>query len=63
MTWSVDHGVRHDWMAKNVPRFDCPDKEIEEIYHFRWWTFRKHVKETPDGFVITEFLPKVKRNV
>ncbi|MHC4744031.1 MAG: MGH1-like glycoside hydrolase domain-containing protein, partial [Planctomycetota bacterium] len=23
------------------------------------WTFRKHIKETPDGFVVTEFLPKV----
>jgi hypothetical protein len=60
------HGGQHiannaaaDWMAGNVPLFECPDKEIEEIYHFRWWTFRKHIKETPDGFVITEFLPKV----
>ena len=48
-----------DWMVDNVPLFDCPDREIEEIYHFRWWTFRKHIKQTPDGFVITEFLPKV----
>jgi len=47
------------WMTKNVPLFECPDKEIEEIYHFRWWTFRKHIAQTPDGFVITEFLPKV----
>lgn len=47
------------WMASNVPRFECPDKEIEEIYHFRWWTYRKHIKDTEDGFVITEFLPKV----
>jgi len=47
------------WMEENVPRFECPDKEMEEIYHFRWWTFRKHIKETPDGFIITEFLPKV----
>ncbi|MFM7182463.1 MAG: MGH1-like glycoside hydrolase domain-containing protein [Verrucomicrobiales bacterium] len=48
-----------DWMAANVPLFDCPDPDIKEIYHFRWWTFRKHIKETPDGFVITEFLPQV----
>ena len=48
-----------DWMAVNVPLFECPDKDIEEIYHFRWWTFRKHIQDTPDGFVITEFLPKV----
>jgi len=47
------------WMRKNVPRFECPDKAIEETYYFRWWTFRKHLKETPDGFVVTEFLPPV----
>jgi hypothetical protein len=47
------------WMEDNVPRFDCPDEDIGEIYHFRWWTFRKHLKQTPDGFIITEFLPKV----
>lgn len=29
------------------------------MYYFRWWTFRKHIKQTPDGFVITEFLPDV----
>ena len=47
------------WMTDHIPYFDCPDKELVEIYYFRWWTFRKHIKETPDGFVITEFLPKV----
>jgi hypothetical protein len=47
------------WMGENIPLFECPDKEIEEIYYFRWWTFRKHLKENPDGFVVTEFLPPV----
>ena len=32
---------------------------MEEIYYFRWWTFRKHIKDTSDGKVITEFLPPV----
>lgn len=48
-----------DWMVSNVPFFECPDKEMEEIYYFRWWTYRKHIKKTPVGFVITEFLPQV----
>jgi len=56
---AVSNEAAADWMVKNVPLFECPDPEIEEIYHFRWWTFRKHVKETSDGFVITEFLPTV----
>jgi len=48
-----------EFLSRNIPLLDCPDKEIEEIYYFRWWTYRKHIKHTPDGFVITEFLPKV----
>lgn len=47
------------WMKKAVPLLDCPDKAMEETYYFRWWTFRKHLRETPDGFVVTEFLPAV----
>lgn len=48
------------FLEKNIPLFDCPDKELEKTYYFRWWTFRKHIKNTPSGFVITEFLPDVK---
>ncbi len=47
------------FLRANIPLFECADKVIERTYYFRWWTYRKHVKKTPDGFVITEFLPKV----
>lgn len=57
---TITNEAAADWMAENVPLFECPDRAVEEIYHFRWWTFRKHLQQTPDGFVITEFLPKVK---
>jgi hypothetical protein len=45
-----------NWMRENIPLFETPDKTIEEIFYFRWWTLRKHIKETPQGYVITEFL-------
>ncbi len=48
-----------DFLSMNIPLIDVPDKEIEETYYFRWWTYRKHLKKTEDGFVITEFLPPV----
>jgi len=47
------------FLAANIPLFECPDKQMEEIYYFRWWTFRKHIRNTPEGFIITEFLPDV----
>ena len=48
-----------EFLKANIPLFECPDKDFERTYYFRWWTYRKHVKQTPDGYVITEFLPKV----
>ena len=47
------------FLKENIPVFECPDKELEKTWHFRWWTFRKHIKNTPEGYVITEFLPEV----
>ncbi|WP_018629964.1 MGH1-like glycoside hydrolase domain-containing protein [Niabella aurantiaca] len=47
-----------NWMQKNIPLFNCPDKNFEEIYYFRWWTLRKHIEHTPHGFAFTEFLIK-----
>jgi len=55
----IPNDEAYDWIEAQVPKFECPDKTIEETYYFRWWTFRKHIKETPKGRIITEFLPEV----
>jgi len=57
--FQAEMGEGADWIAKNVPLFECPDKQIQEIYYFRWNVFWKHIKQTPDGFIITEFTPEV----
>lgn len=48
-----------EWISKEVPYFECSDPMIEETYYYRWWVFRKHIKQTPEGRIITEFLPSV----
>jgi hypothetical protein len=48
------------WMQKNIPLFECPQQNFEEMYYFRWWTLRKHIRKTEKGYVFTEFL--VQRN-
>jgi hypothetical protein len=53
---AIPNADAEKWMAANVPLFDCPDEELKQIYYFRWWTYRKHIRNTPDGMVITEFL-------
>lgn len=45
--------------ARAVPVFECPDAVITRTYDFRWRAFHRHLVETPEGMVITEFLPKV----
>ncbi|MGO9111764.1 MAG: MGH1-like glycoside hydrolase domain-containing protein [Thermoguttaceae bacterium] len=55
----IPNAAAWEFLKANIPLLDCPDKSIEEIYYFRWWTFRKAIKQTPDGFIITEFLPAV----
>lgn len=45
-----------DWMQQNIPLFECPQQNFEEMFYYRWWTLRKHIKKTEQGYVFTEFL-------
>ena len=55
----IDNQKATDFLLENAPRLYCPDQVIEETFAFRTWVMRKHVKKTPAGFLITEFLPDV----
>jgi len=59
-TPNIEQAIPNDsawtWMKKNIPLFECPQQNFEEIFYFRWWTLRKHIKKTEKGFVFTEFL-------
>jgi predicted GH43/DUF377 family glycosyl hydrolase len=56
---NIPNSDASEWLKQNVPLLDCPDKSLEQIYMFRWWTYRKHIRLTPNGYIITEFLPDV----
>jgi hypothetical protein len=49
-----------EWLSANIPFFTCPDAAIEQLYYYRWWAYRKNIKETPAGYLVTEFLKPVK---
>lgn len=59
VTNTIPNSASWGWMEQTVPFFDCPDKEVEAMYYFRWWSFRKHLVQTTNGWVITEFLTPV----
>jgi hypothetical protein len=53
---AIPNAKAWDWMKSNIPLFECPQDNIQEIYYFRWWSIRKHIKQTPVGYAFTEFL-------
>lgn len=55
----VPNAKAYEWLSQNIPLFECPDTTIEKIYYYRWWCMRKHLKQTPDGYVFTEFITPV----
>lgn len=56
----VPNANAYNWLSENIPLFECPDKVLEQNYYYRWWSFRKHIKQTQEGFIITEFIEPVK---
>lgn len=56
---AIANAAAWDFLKGNIPLLDCPDQEIATTYYFRWWTYRKHIKQTPAGFIVDEFLPNV----
>ena len=57
---AIPNAKAWEWMTQNIPLFDCPNKDFEEMWYYRWWTLRKHIEQTPVGYAMTEFL--VNRN-
>lgn len=53
---AIPNSESWEWMTKNIPLFECPQANFQEMFYFRWWTLRKHIIETPVGFAMTEFL-------
>lgn len=56
---AIPNSAAYGFLREQIPLLDIPDEELQEVYYFRWWTFRKHFKRTPAGHIVTEFLPPV----
>lgn len=53
---AVPNDSAWQWMSSRIPLFECPDKQMEQTYYYRWWTLRKHIRRTEKGWAMTEFL-------
>ncbi|KAF9770296.1 hypothetical protein IL306_012184 [Fusarium sp. DS 682] len=50
-----------DWFDKNIPILDVPDKQIQEVYYYRWQVYKEHLVYTGAqyGYMASEFLSPV----
>ena len=48
------------WYIDNIPFFECSDKEMEQVYYYRWKLYKAHIRNVgTDSFIITEFINHV----
>ena len=52
---AISNAAAANFLSANIPRFACPNKDIERTYYFRWWTFRKHLRHDLGVWTISEF--------
>ena len=50
-----------EWFVENIPFVEVPDKQIEEVYYYRWSSHKRHLRYTAigSGYAVTEFVHDV----
>ncbi|GAA0618138.1 hypothetical protein GCM10010174_40330 [Kutzneria viridogrisea] len=49
------------WYQRNIPFLEVPDKQVQDVYYYRWQTYREHLVYTGTqyGWLSSEFLNPV----
>ena len=37
---AIPNAKASEWMEANIPLFECPQRNFEEMYYYRWWSLR-----------------------
>ena len=50
-----------NWFLENIPFIELPDKNIEDVYYYRWSSHKRHLCYTivGTGYVVTEFVKDI----
>jgi hypothetical protein len=50
----------YQWYLDNIPFFECSDRQLEQVYYYRWKMYKAHIRNVGDNsYVITEFINHV----
>jgi hypothetical protein len=49
------------WFKNNIPFIEVPDKNIEDVYYYRWASHKRHLRYLHPGvgYSVTEFVNDV----
>jgi hypothetical protein len=48
------------WYRDRIPFFEASDRDITDVYYYRWQIFRAHQRDLgPQGYITTEFIDDV----
>ena len=54
---STQFGNDTSWFLNYIPFFECSDKQIEDVYYYRWKLYKAHIRNVgTNEYVITEFI-------
>ncbi|KAL7894117.1 carbohydrate-binding module family 13 protein [Trichoderma sp. SZMC 28014] len=47
-----------NWFLQNIPFLDVPSQQIQDVYYYRWQTYKEHITYTSPqyGYLLSEFL-------
>jgi hypothetical protein len=49
-----------DWYQEHIPFFECPDRDVQTTYYYRWELLTKHLTygSPASGYTFTEFIDR-----
>jgi hypothetical protein len=54
------YGHDTQWYLDNIPFFECSNKQVEQVYFYRWKLYKAHIRNVGQNqYVITEFINDV----
>ncbi|MDB6077640.1 MAG: hypothetical protein JWO82_1387 [Akkermansiaceae bacterium] len=60
---AVKNADAYDYLKDRIPLLDVPSGDIEKTYYYRWWTYRKHIKNigtaAAPNRIVTEYIDPV----
>ncbi|RFU79738.1 coagulation factor 5 8 type domain-containing [Trichoderma arundinaceum] len=50
-----------NWFEQNIPFLEVPNQQIQDVYYYRWQTYKEHLTYTSAqyGYMLSEFLEPV----